>query len=107
MIMQKQAGGIRIVVSFLALCILLSMLLVSYASADNEVVCIPDPNLEQAIRDELDKQESDIIQGDIKGITALNPAEREIEDLAELSYVVNLEDLNLAGNQVSDLTPLA
>ena len=96
----------------------------------NTVVEIPDPNLEQAIRDALSLSE-DIwltqlhmqnltrLSAPHSGITALTGLEYAtslqvasfprnfIQDLSPLAGLVHLEILTLDGNPISDISPLA
>ena len=75
-------------------------------AAASEPVAIPDPNLEQAIRDELDQPTEDITMEDMERIIDLDARGRGIEDLTGLEYAVNLEALGLSRNQVSDIRVL-
>ncbi len=86
---------------------LLSIVPVSYSSAANDVIHIPDPNLEQAIRDELNKPVGNITADDMAGMTSLAANFRGIEDLTGLQYAVNLTQLNFSRNYVKDISPLA
>ncbi len=71
-----------------------------------EVVNIPDPNLEAAIREELNKPTGDITTDDMALLTSLVASDKSINDLTGLETAINLEDLNLQYNQIVDLSPL-
>ncbi len=72
---------------------------------------IPDEALETALRVELGKPEGDLTCEDLASLTELNynGSNEEIASIGSLEglqYAVNLEALNLFGNDVSDLSPL-
>ena len=71
------------------------------------VVAIPDPNLETALRESMRRPEGPIYTSDLEALTSLSLSERGIADLAGLEYAVNLERLEIDGNQISDVSPLA
>lgn len=73
---------------------------------DFEVVHFIDANLERAIRDTLNKPIDDITTADMEGLTSLNAADMEIENLSGLEYALNLKELNLERNLISDLSPI-
>lgn len=77
------------------------------AGAGEAALPIPDENLEAAIRAELGKPEGGLTREDLEGMTSLDASWRGIGDLSGLEQAVNLEALNLWGNQVEDLSPLA
>ena len=66
-----------------------------------------DPNLEAAIREELDKPLERITAEDLAALTELRAAYRDISNLAGIQYCVNLRYLDLDANQISDLSPLS
>ncbi|MCL0070071.1 SpoIID/LytB domain-containing protein, partial [Dehalococcoidia bacterium] len=78
------------------------------AGDNGEVVTILDPNLEEAIREELGiAADVNIYRSDLEGLTELRAQGRGISDLTGLEYAVNLTDLRLGWNQISDLSPLS
>ncbi len=79
---------------------------VEFEADELQPVYIPDSNLEQAIRDELNKPLDPITELDIQQITFLDAAQRGIEDLTGLETATNLMSLSIWENQISDLTPL-
>ncbi len=73
-----------------------------------DVGLIPDPNLEEAIRQSFDPPlEGDILTSDLLELTGLDADNMGIEDLTGLEYCSNLTYLDLWNNQVTDRTPLA
>ena len=73
-----------------------------------QVVEIPDPNLEKAIREELKlPDENPITQQEMLRLEKLSAWDSEITDLTGLEHATFLIDLGLCGNQIHDLRPLA
>jgi len=66
-----------------------------------------DANLEAAIREAIGIGERPIYPSDLEGLTTLDAPGRTIENLAGLEHCINLTDLNLSNNQISDISPLA
>ena len=76
--------------------------------AHAQIVEIPDPNLEQAIRQELGlSSEVPITQLEMLRLRKLHAEQRDITDLTGLEYATNLKDLRLAFNQIVDFSPLS
>ena len=74
----------------------------------NLVVEIPDSNLEQAIRETLAlPHEISLTQLQMVQLTGLETGEKGIIDLTGIEYATNLHYLNLGGNQIRDIRPLA
>ncbi len=71
-------------------------------------VVFPDSDLEEAVRDALNKPElsGNITCADMQSLRELNARNRSVDDLEGLQNAVNLTSLNLAVNGISDLTPL-
>ena len=73
-----------------------------------EVVDIPDANLEQVLRETLKLPAgSPITEAEMRQLTALNAAAREITVLRGLEYATNLTELRLGENPIADISPLA
>ena len=69
---------------------------------------IPDPNLRAAIAEALDKEDNvPITREEIATLTILRASNRDIKDLTGIKSAVNLEELWISENPVSDLSPLA
>ena len=66
-----------------------------------------DDNLETAVREMLGKIEGSLNIEDLEGLNKLDANQRGIESLSGLEYAVNLEELFLCDNQISDVGPLA
>lgn len=71
------------------------------------VVYFPDANLERIIRATLNKTTGDIHEVDMSDLTYLSADGEGIEDLSGLEYAINLQQLNLCDNQVSNIAKLA
>ncbi|UCC45128.1 MAG: fibronectin type III domain-containing protein [Candidatus Zixiibacteriota bacterium] len=70
------------------------------------VVDFPDPNLDDAIRTAIGKPTGDIMSTDLEGLILLSANGAEIMDLTGIEYCVDLQDLRLMNNYISDVTPL-
>lgn len=70
-------------------------------------VIFPDENLEEAIRDAIDKPDGDIFASDLSDLADLSAGGRNITSLEGLQYCRNLATLWLHNNQISDIAPLA
>ena len=75
-------------------------------NGEDKVINFSDANLEQAIREEINKPEGDIYVSDVSGITELDLSSRDIGDISELAFFVSLEWLSLYNNRVEDITAL-
>ena len=73
---------------------------------------IPDPNLERVIRaeDAVTGKKSitatPITRADLEAITHLRGQGEHISDLSGLEYCINLTELDLRGNEISDISAL-
>ena len=75
---------------------------------DTNLVNIPDPNLRAALEKALGKNEGDAItREELAGLKELNAEGLGITDTVALKYATSLTQLNLEGNQIADITPLA
>ena len=70
-------------------------------------VDIPDPNLRQIVAETLKLESKPITQVDMLRLDRLDAPDRGITDITGLQYAHNLEYLELRGNPISDLSPLA
>ena len=76
--------------------------------AHAQVVNIPDPNLESAIRQALELPDgTPISRQEILRLTTLKAEQREITDLTGLQFATNVTRLFLGGNQIFNLSPLS
>lgn len=71
------------------------------------VVHFPDANLEAVIREAISKPAGDILNTDLEPLTELDVYHSDVADITGLEYCVNLDNLNLRFNTISDLTSLA
>jgi len=65
-----------------------------------------DPNLEEAVREAIDKPEGDVYTSDLETLEALNASGRDIVDLTGIQNCVNLTHLVLSYNKIEDISPL-
>ena len=75
--------------------------------ASAQVVEIPDPNLRQAIREELQlPPDTPITQQEMLRLTRLRASQRNIVDLTSLEHATHMTVLSLWGNPISDISPI-
>ena len=87
---------------------LVAAILLINTTAFAQVLDIPDPNLEKAIREELLLPDGQpITQQEMLGLTWLSAWDSEITSLTGLEYAIYLVNLGLCGNQIQDLQPIA
>ena len=96
---------------FLVFLVAATLLITTTAFAQvalNPDVEIPDPNLEWAIRENLFlSDEIPLTQLQMLQLKNLQASNRGIIDLTGLEYATNLEILDLGGNQIQNIRPLA
>ena len=86
----------------------LFLLLILCIAAHAQVVDIPDPNLQAAIRGELQLLPgSRITKEDMLRLESLGAARHDIMHLTGLEHATNLKSLSLWGNPLAELTPIA
>ena len=93
----------------LARCCVCSFIIITHwcSTISAQLVDIPDPNLESAIRETLNLSDNrSITQQEILRLTNLEAAEKGITDLTGLEHATFLQVLDLPGNLVENLTPL-
>ena len=80
----------------------------TFTTTADQVVTLPDPNLEAAIREAIGKPTGDIYQSDLEWLTSLYASWRNISDLTGLEHCTDLKHLDLSwNNQISDISPLS
>ena len=89
-----------------------TLFLLAYLSirsiATAQTVDIPDPNLRDYIERVLGKAAGDpITVTEMATLTFLDPWGEDISDLTGLDHAINLTDLNLNRNSISDISPVA
>ena len=73
-----------------------------------QVVRIPDPNLDTAVREILRiPSDEDITRKDLAKLESFGVNNRPISDITGIEYMINLEALHMTGSQISDITPIA
>ena len=77
------------------------------ANFEEEVVTFPDPHLEAAIREAINKPTGDIYPSDLAGLTELGASWAHIADLTGLECCKSLTRVGLYGNLISDISPLS
>jgi WD40 repeat protein len=78
------------------------------AQQDDDVVHIPNPSLEAAIRDAVGRPEGDLTPVSLASLDEFRAESLGIADLTGLEFAVNLRSLSLSHNKaISDLSPLA
>ena len=79
-----------------------------WQSANAQVVEIPDPNLERAIRERLElSSELPITQQEMLKLFSFSAQDAQIENLTGIKYAHNLESLHIPDNPIQDLSPIA
>jgi hypothetical protein len=73
---------------------------------EGDSVIFADPNLEAAIREVIDILERPIYPSDLKGLISFSASEKNIADLTGMEYCTNLTELELRGNEISDVSTL-
>ena len=94
----------------LARCCVCSFIILIYwcNTVSAQLVDIPDPNLESAIREELNLTDNTpITQQVMSQLTKLEAGASEMANLTGLEHAINLKDLRLCVNQIHDLRPLS
>ena len=91
----------------LGILIISAVLCSFWQRANAQVVEIPDPNLERAVREELElSAEVLVTQEEMLRLKRLELLLKQIKDITGLQHAKNLTFLNLADNRISDITPL-
>ncbi len=85
----------------------LAMVLVPQALFSQTNVHFVDKNLEQAVRDELQKPVGDLTSADLLQLTSLYAPNYRIADLSGLEAAANLTILNVTQNDITNITALA
>jgi hypothetical protein len=79
----------------------------TFSENTSEVVEFEDPNLEQVVREAIDKPSGTLYLSDVEVITILHADSKNIVSLEGIQNLQNLQDLRYNTNQVSDISPLA
>lgn len=73
---------------------------------DAYIVYFQDANLDQAIRNHLNKPEGLVTKSELKSIKSLNVSNSGIDNLGGIELLENLVDLNISYNNIQDLDDL-
>jgi len=76
-------------------------------SKQNPEFDFTDVNLEEVVRSQLGKSVGPIYLSEIQGITKISARICSIRSIDDLKYFISLEELDLYGNRISDITPLS
>jgi internalin A len=96
-----------------ALLLLLTMAMISgvfvcvSCTDSNDGVDFPDPNLETAVREAINKPEGPIYPEDLQELNVLAAMDMGISDLSGLEYCTNLSILYIGNNEITDVSPLS
>jgi Leucine-rich repeat (LRR) protein len=71
------------------------------------VVLFPDPGLQAAVREAINKPTGDILASDLVGLNDLQAQSRNITDLTGIQYCVDLMLVRLDDNQIVDISALS
>ncbi|MCX7746652.1 MAG: stalk domain-containing protein [Clostridia bacterium] len=71
-----------------------------------EPVKIIDPNLEAVIREIIGKPADEIYTRDVKKISFLDLSEKKISSLEGIQHFVNVKEIDLSKNTITDISPL-
>jgi Leucine-rich repeat (LRR) protein len=79
----------------------------NHDNTEETSILFPDPNLEAAIREAINKPEGAIYAEDLEGLNIFDASDKDIKDITGLEYCINLRTLDLRENQISDVSPLS
>jgi len=108
---------IKAALMFMVMLVLSTIAVFGQSQTEQLTVIFPDPNLESAIRDAIDKPEGAIYTTNLDSLKSLEasgtfligleiPLE-SVENITGLEYCKNLIALNLANNGITDFSPLS
>ncbi len=97
----------KIALMFLTLITLSNIAIYGQGQTEQSTITLPDPNLEAAIREAIDKSEGAIYISDLDKLEFLDASGSHIKDITGLEYCNNLENLSLSDNHISDVSPLS
>ena len=91
----------RLLVLFVGICVVCG-------AVSAQEAWMPDPNLRQAVRDQLAlPADNPLLKSDMKRLTGLDGRKRGIRELTGLEHARYLQWTNLGENEISDISPLA
>lgn len=75
--------------------------------SENKEIIFKDINFRNAVTQALGKKDFEsILVSDVQQLTSFSARVCGISDISEIAYFTNLENLDLKGNRITDLTPL-
>ena len=90
------------------LCVFIVLSFSCIALAEDAEEWIPDANLRQAVRDQLELPvDIPLTQLEMKRLTGLEAHNSQITNLTGLEYATNLTWANLGGNEIHDVSVLS
>ncbi len=85
---------------------LILVVLLLGACQSETVVDFPDENLEEALRDEIGKEDGELYASDFDDIESLNLSDNQIEELDGIEVIESLIEIDLENNEVESVEPL-
>jgi len=76
------------------------------ACQTGEPVTIGDEQLEEALREEIGKEEGDLYEEDFEDMEELDLSGNNISNISDLVIIHNLQVLSLENNEIADISPL-
>jgi len=107
MVKSSKALGITLVFVMIAMLSMAIPLSTAPVSAQGVQVSFPDPNLDRAIREAIDKPSGPIYVSELQELTSFNASDMGISDLSGMEYCTNLSVLDFYNNKISNLSPLS
>jgi hypothetical protein len=74
--------------------------------SNTSIVTFTDSNLEQVVRQAINKPTGDIYESDVQNITFLDASNKNIKDISGIQNLTSLQYLDLSMNQISDISAL-
>lgn len=73
---------------------------------DEQIVTFPDKNLEQIVRNKINKPTGELYKSEVKQITSLIASAKNIKSINGIENLTNLKELYLTANDISDVSAL-
>jgi Leucine-rich repeat (LRR) protein len=80
---------------------------ISDSNIPKDAVIFKDENLEQAVRNKINKQSGDIYISDVKNVISLDASDKGIKDISGIENLTNLQIFDLSHNQINDISVLS
>lgn len=82
------------------------LLLILAACQTGEPVKIGDENLEEALREEIEKEAGALYEEDFENLEELDLSGNGISDISDITMIHNVKELSLKNNEITDISPL-